>query len=195
VAADGKGRKRSPRSSSRRHELVVAGLGGQGVLLATQLLVRAGLREYPHVCWFPTYATLVRGGDCEGTAILSDEPIHSPLVYRPQALIIMSTGSLRSFSDRMGPGSLLILDTSLVPQWEGRDGVETVKVPATQRATELGSPQSANLLLLGVYLKKTGAVRIETAEAALRERLAQEGKEAVLAKNIEALRFGYSSGG
>ena len=188
MAGDGKRRRGSP----RRYELVVAGLGGQGVLLATQLLVRAGLREYPHVCWFPTYATLVRGGDCEGTAILSDEPIHSPLVYRPRALIIMSTGSLRSFSDRMGPGSLLILDNSLVPQWEGRDGVETVRVPATQRATELGSPQSANLLLLGVYLRKTGAVRIETAEATLRDRLTQEGKEAFLSKNLEALRFGYS---
>ena len=74
-------------ANGRRYELMVAGLGGQGALLATQILVRAGLGEFPHITWFPSYATFVRGGDCEGTAILSDEPILARPPTRVQQVV------------------------------------------------------------------------------------------------------------
>jgi 2-oxoglutarate ferredoxin oxidoreductase subunit gamma len=170
---------------------MVAGLGGQGALLATQILVRAGLGDFPHITWFPSYATFVRGGDCEGTAILSDEPIHSPLVFSPKSLIIMSPTALEAFSNRIAPGSLLILDSSLVANWSDREGVTAVKVPASEQAANLGSPQSSNLLLLGVYLKTAGALELDAVEKVLIERLGEEGKEAILAKNLEALKWGY----
>jgi 2-oxoglutarate ferredoxin oxidoreductase subunit gamma len=189
VAADKTKQTQRTRKGARRHELMVAGLGGQGALLATQILVEGGLLEYPHVSWFPSYATFVRGGDCEGTAILSDEPIHSPLVYQPSALIVMSASSMEALQPRIAPGSLLILDSTLITQWNGREDVTAVRVPATAKATELGSRLSANLLLLGVYLKRTGALTLEAAENALREKL--EGKESFLPKNLEALRWGY----
>jgi len=175
----------------KRYELVVAGLGGQGVLLATQILVRAGLQKFPHVSWFPSYATFVRGGDCEGTAILSHEQIYSPLIYRPEALIIMSPTSLETFSDRAVPGCLLILDSSLITRWAGAEGVEPVRVPATERAAQMGLSQSANLLLLGVYLRETGALELELVEKTLQNWMIQEKKEKFLSKNLEALRWGY----
>lgn len=176
---------------ARRYELMMAGLGGQGVLLATQLFISAGLSEFKYASWFPSYATLVRGGDCEGTAILSDELIYSPLIYRPKALIVMDQTSLQAFSERIEPGCLLILDSSLIKEWTEREGVETLKVPATEQAARLGSSQSANLLLLGVYLRKTRALGLELVEEAVRERMIQEGKESFLPKNLEALRWGY----
>ena len=175
----------------RRYELMMAGLGGQGVLLATQLLISSGISEFLYASWFPSYATLVRGGDCEGTAILSDEPIYSPLIYYPKALILMNQTSLESFSERIRSGCLLILDSSLIKDWTDREDVETVKVPATDQAASLGSSQSANLLLLGVYLKKTGALGLDLVEKTLHERMTQENKESFLPKNMEALRWGY----
>jgi 2-oxoglutarate ferredoxin oxidoreductase subunit gamma len=176
---------------ARRYELMMAGLGGQGVLLATQLLISAGISEFLYASWFPSYATLVRGGDCEGTAILSDEPVYSPLIYYPKALIVMNQNSLEAFSERIEAGCLLILDSSLIKEWTDKEGVETVKVPATDQAASLGSAQSANLLLLGVYLKKTGALGLDLVEKALQERMAQQNKESFLPKNLEALRWGY----
>ena len=176
---------------ARRYELMMAGLGGQGVLLATQLFISAGISEFPYASWFPSYATLVRGGDCEGTAILSDESIYSPLIYYPKAIIVMNQTSLQAFSERIEPGCLLILDSSLIKEWTDREDVKTVKVPATDQAARLGSSQSANLLLLGVYLKKTGALGLDLVEKALQERMTQENKESFLSKNLEALRWGY----
>jgi 2-oxoglutarate ferredoxin oxidoreductase subunit gamma len=176
---------------NRRYELVMAGLGGQGVLLATQILIRAGMGEYPHVSWFPSYATLVRGGDCEGTAILADEPIHSPLIYSPDSMVIMSMYALETFIDRIAPGSLLILDSSLITQAPDRDDVELVRVPATQQAADLGSSQAANLILLGVYLRKTGALGIGAIEAELNRTMVQENKEKTLPTNLAALKWGY----
>ena len=176
---------------NRRYELVMAGLGGQGVLLATQILMRAGLGEYPCVSWFPSYATLVRGGDCEGTAILADEPVHSPLIYSPDAMVIMSMYALETFVDRIASGSLLILDSSLIARPPDRDDVDIVQVPATQKAADLGSSQSANLILLGVYLRKSGALGLDAIEAELTRTMVQEGKESTLPVNLAALKWGY----
>jgi 2-oxoglutarate ferredoxin oxidoreductase subunit gamma len=176
---------------NRRYELVMAGLGGQGVLLATQVLIRAGVGEFAHVSWFPSYATLVRGGDCEGTAILSDEPIHSPLIYKPKSLIIMSMYALESFVERINPGCLLILDSSLITTVPDRDDVKLVQVPATQQAAQMGSSQAANFLLLGVYLSNTHALKMELVEAELTRTMVQENKENFLSMNLEALRWGY----
>lgn len=177
--------------TNRRYELVMAGLGGQGVLLATQILIRAAVGEYRYVSWFPSYATLVRGGDCEGTAIFADEPIHSPLIYSPAAMVIMSMYALETFVDRIAPGSLLILDSSLISQTPDRGDVELVQVPATQQATDLGSSLAANLILLGVYLRKTGALGIDAIEAELTRTMDLENKEAFLPTNLAALKWGY----
>jgi 2-oxoglutarate ferredoxin oxidoreductase subunit gamma len=179
--------------TNRRYELVMAGLGGQGVLLATQILIRAAMQEYPYVSWFPSYATLVRGGDCEGTAIFADEPIHSPLIYSPAAMVIMSMYALETFNDRIAPGSLLILDSSLISQTPNRDGIELVQVPATQQAADLGSSQAANLILLGAYLRQTASMGIEAIEAELTRTMVQENKEAFLSTNLAALRWGYQN--
>jgi len=181
--------------TNRCYELVMAGLGGQGVLLATQILIRAAMGEYPHVSWFPSYATLVRGGDCEGTAIFADEPIHSPLIYSPAAMVIMSRYALETFMDRIAPGSLLILDSSLIAQGPDRDDIELVQVPATQQAADLGSSQAANLILLGVYLRKTGALGIGAIEAELTRTMVRENKEAFLSTNLTALKWGYRNFG
>ena len=103
----------------------------------------------------------------------------------------MNQTSLQAFSERIEPGCLLILDSSLIKEWTDREDVNTVKVPATDQAARLGSSQSANLLLLGVYLKKTGALGLDLVEKALQERMTQENKESFLSKNLEALRWGY----
>lgn len=183
----------SSEQGKRRFELVMAGQGGQGVLLATQVLIRAGLDQFPSVCWFPSYATLVRGGDCEGTAILSDEPIHSPLIYSPGSAIIMSVYALETFTDRIAPGALIILDSSLISTPLDRDDVDQVRVPATQAAADLGSSQAANFIMLGVYLKKTKVLGLDMIEAELTRTMVRENKEDFLPLNLKALRWGYQN--
>jgi 2-oxoglutarate ferredoxin oxidoreductase subunit gamma len=180
---------------NRRYELVMAGLGGQGVLLATQVLMRAGLEEFEHVSWFPSYATLVRGGDCEGTTVLSDEPIFSPLIYKPKSLIIMSMYALEAFMERVDPGCLFVIDSSLISEIPEFDNVEVVQVPATQQAAELGSSQAANFLMLGVYLQKTDALDLKLVENELTQTMVQDDKESFLPVNLEAIRWGYQFSG
>ena len=108
-------------------------------------------------------------------------------------MVIMSMYALESFIDRIAPDSLLILDSSLISQTPDRDDVELVLVPATQQAADLGSSQAANLILLGVYLRQTGAMGIDAIEAELTRTMIQENKEAFLSTNLAALKWGHEN--
>ncbi len=60
------------------NELIIAGFGGQGVLLMGQLLTYAGMIEEKQVSWLPSYGPEMRGGTTNCNVIVSDEPVGSP---------------------------------------------------------------------------------------------------------------------
>ena len=78
------------------HELLLAGFGGQGILFAGKLLAYVGLYSDKEVSWLPSYGPEMRGGTCNCSVTISDNPIGSPLILEPNELLVMNTPSFDS---------------------------------------------------------------------------------------------------
>jgi 2-oxoglutarate ferredoxin oxidoreductase subunit gamma len=175
---------------SLHFQVIVTGLGGQGALLFGQLLAQAGSTKFKNVSFFPHYATVMRGGESECTVTLSDEEVDSPLVYEPQAAVVMAAPQLKQFEKRVRPGGMLFIDSSVITEKVERKDIKVFYLPVAQLATELGDVRAANLVFLGAYLAATKAIPIETVEEVLERRFRGRMKESLLTLNKRALREG-----
>ena len=158
--------------------IVISGFGGQGLLLAGQVLATAAMREGREVLWIPSYGPEMRGGAASCTVLIGDEPVGSPVVDRLDVLVALTSPSLVRHAGHLGPGSLLVVDSSLVsvgPQPE----VEVVDIPCTQLARAAGSDKLVSMVALGAMTARRPIV----AETSLRDALA----ELVGAKHPELL--------
>jgi len=175
------------------HNVVMAGIGGRGVMVAALTLAQAALEEYPHVVWLPSMTTAQRGGPCEATVAFSHQPIASPLVWRPQALVVMEASQLKPFLHRVKPGGWVITESAGLNPEGGREDVHLIAVPALQLSVDItGNTQAANLVLLGAYLQATQVLPAALIEGQLAKRFA--GNEKVQAQNIQAFREGLKLG-
>ncbi len=174
-----------------KSDVLIAGFGGQGVLLAGKLLAWAGMLGGKHVTWFPSYGAEMRGGTANCTVIISDEEIGSPVVDSPGALIAMNEASAVKFSDKVIRGGFIILNSSLVKTVVKRPGRKVFKVSANEIAEEIGNPRVVNMVLLGAYLKVSGAASIGHVTKALEESLPPRNRH-LLPANISALEKGFS---
>ena len=129
---------------------IMAGWGGQGMMTLGKLLAWIMMEEGKQVTYFPSYGAEVRGGTAHCHLVLSDEPIHSPIVETADSLIVMNQPSYEKFRERLRPGGLLVLNTSLVEADEERDA-EAMRVPASDAANQLGNVRAGNMVVLGAY--------------------------------------------
>jgi 2-oxoglutarate ferredoxin oxidoreductase subunit gamma len=172
------------------HELMIIGTGGRGVLLIGRLLLEAGINKYKHALFFPNYAPAMRGGESECTVVLSNNYINSPVMFNPYFALAMTSSSLQLIEDRIKSGGSLILDGSVISDEIKRNDIKTYRIPATEKAVELGGNQAANMVLLGAYLECTKAISLNFVEDALDRRLQEESKKPILTLNKMALNEG-----
>ena len=93
---------------------VVAGFGGQGVMMIGKMLCYASLDHGKHALFLPSYGTEQRGGTANCTVILSDEEIGSPMTAHIDTLIAMNEPSLKKFQGMVKPGGTVYINSSLV---------------------------------------------------------------------------------
>ena len=148
-------------------QFLIAGFGGQGVLLIGQLLAKAAMHEGMNVSWMPSYGPEMRGGTANCNVILSDREIGSPIVNHPDILMVMNGPSLDKFEKDVVPGGKIFVDSSLVTRKVERTDVEVYYIPASGMAREMGVPTLANMVLLGALVKATGCVTEEGLDAGL----------------------------
>ena len=171
-------------------EIVIAGFGGQGILLAGKLLAQTAMRAGKEVTYMPSYGAEVRGGTANCMVIIADTEIACPVVSEPDSLIVLNKASLSKFGPRLKKGGLLIMNSSLIEDKpELDDSIEVVAVPADELAVELGSHKSANMVAIGAYLQKRECLTVADAAEALPETIARRYHK-MLPVNIEALRKG-----
>jgi len=171
-------------------EMVMAGFGGQGIVLAGKLLAQTAMRAGLEVTYMPSYGAEVRGGTANCMVIVSSKPIACPVVSNPNSLVICNKASLSKFAPRLKPGGLLIFNNSLIQSVHSvPDGVAVIGIPAEDLAIKAGSPKSANMVMLGAYLGKRGHLSPEQAAEALPDVLAERHYKMIPA-NTEALRRG-----
>ena len=169
-----------------RQEVRLAGYGGQGIVLAGQLLGKAAaIYDGKEAVFTQSYGPEARGGASSADLVISDGPVDYPLVSRPNFLVAMFQEAYERYRPEMAPGALLVIDTDLVKP--SADEGPYRAVPATRLAEGLGKKIVANVVMLGFFTAVSGLVRREAVEAALRSSLAPR----LLDLNLRAFAMGY----
>jgi 2-oxoglutarate ferredoxin oxidoreductase subunit gamma len=168
---------------------IIAGFGGQGVMSMGLDLAQAALLEGKNVTYLPSYGAEVRGGTANCTVGISDDEIASPVASSPEFVIAMNQPSVMRFQNQIQSGGLFFVNSSLVESEISRRDISVVKVPANSIAENLGSPKSANMVMLGAFAKKSSLVSLSSAIEALKFILGT--KQKLLAVNEKALKAGY----
>jgi len=146
----------------------VAGFGGQGVLMLGEVLAEAGLESGYEVSWLPSYGPEMRSGTSNCHVRVSNGPIDSPLVSRPNVLLALNEPSLRKFLPAVEPGGVVLYNAQSLPEDCARPDVRLVALPFTELGDELGSSKVGNIVMLGALLEATSLLEPEPVPAALR---------------------------
>ncbi len=171
-------------------QVVIAGFGGQGIILVGKLLAQTAMKAGREVTYMPSYGAEVRGGTAKCMITIDDEPIASPVIDNPDTIIAMNQASLDKYAPKVKSGGLLLINSSLVEKMpELDDSIEVVRLPADEIAVELGNKKVANMVALGAYLQKTGLFTAEAAADCLADVLA-ERYHVMIPVNKKALQKG-----
>ena len=169
---------------------VLAGFGGQCVLSMGLNLAEAAMLEGKNVTYLPAYGAEVRGGTANCTVAISDEEIASPVASSPEFVVAMNQPSAVKFQHHIQSGGLFFINSSLVEADLVRGDIEIVRVPANKIADDLDNPRSANMIMLGAFVKKSGLVQLDSVKAALMQTLSTKKK--LIEINEKALEAGYN---
>ena len=167
------------------HKLFFAGSGGQGVLLMGQMIAYAAIKEDKSTTFFPSYGPEMRGGTANCTVVVSDKPVSCPLIFESDAVVAMNLPSLLKFEPTLKPGGILLTNKSIINQAPKRSDITVYEVPANDLAQELGNARTANMVMLGAFIRATNVVLAETIEDMIRETFGKK-KADLLDINLKA---------
>jgi 2-oxoglutarate ferredoxin oxidoreductase subunit gamma len=176
---------------SAYQDVIIAGFGGQGVMLIGNLLAQAGMEHGLEVSFIPVYGAEMRGGTANCTVVLDEHHIGSPLVREPMSTIILNEPSLAKFQPRLAANGVQIVNASLVAQNLLDTAKRTVYIPVNDMAHELGNVKMANMVALGAWLKATGALPLNVVQDAL-NRVVSAHYAKLISANAKALEQGYN---
>jgi 2-oxoglutarate ferredoxin oxidoreductase subunit gamma len=173
-----------------RHDVFIAGFGGQGVLLAGNLLSYAAIIEGKNVSFFPSYGVEKRGGAAMCTVVIAEGDVGSPVVGNPSVSVFLNQVSLDKFGTRTKPGGTCIINSSLinVEGFNFRD-INVILLPMNDIAMELGDSRMVNMVAVGAYAALTKAVEISSLQDALKEAL-PERNHGFIPANVRAIEAG-----
>jgi len=153
-------------------EVILTGIGGQGVQLAAKVLAEAANREGREVMMFGVFMGMIRGGSSESTVVVSTEEIVAPpIVPKTWAVLGLHPEGLQALREKIRPQGVLLLDANLAsrpPEWPD---VHRLLVPATDIAKRIGQPMGASMALLGAFAAATGLVETSSLADAMRHLL------------------------
>ena len=172
-----------------KQKMFFAGSGGQGALAIGQLIAKGAMEEGNEVTYLPSYGPEMRGGTCNCSVIVSDDPVGSPIIAHPNVLMVMNEPSLDKFEDTVAAGGTIFVDSSLIARKVRRTDVEVVYIPATKMATDMEAKSLANMIILGAIVEKLRCVNPDMIATALKETISAR-KAALLDLNLKAVEAG-----
>ena len=171
----------------------VAGIGGQGVQLAAQVLARASALEGRNVMLFGLYGGVMRGGNSDATVVVADGPVQAPpIVNRAWSAVALHARYWDALASKLVDGALVVVNSSLFDAPVDRERWRVFDVPATDVAAELGNPLAASMVATGAYVGLTGLVSLDAAVEAMRESLPSYRRQHAEG-NEQALRAGHDA--
>ena len=168
--------------------IICAGFGGQGIMVLGKVLANAGMEKELNVTWFPSYGAEVRGGTAHSAIRISSEQIGSPVVSQADTAIIMNDPSLDKFEERVKPGGLLILNTSMTTRRSKRTDIDVIEAPLTDEAIKLGNIRVANVVAAGIFAARKGIFNKEILTNVIKTMGAV--KQEIIEINIKAVEKG-----
>jgi 2-oxoglutarate ferredoxin oxidoreductase subunit gamma len=176
-------KKRSTRCAVRGtkygENILIAGFGGQGIVFLGNVIARAAVLENKQVTHIRSYGAEMRGGTAHCMVRLSLRPIASPIFDKASVAIILNQPSFSKFKKRIEKGGILVLNAPSADD-------------LNQKALKLGSLKVANIIGLGIALRKRLFLKLSSAERVLKDVF--KDKDDLLKANLKALRLGYSNG-
>lgn len=170
-------------------QYLFAGFGGQGILFAGKFAAYKGLIDNKQVSWLPSYGPEMRGGTASCSVIISDTPVGSPIVSRPDVLVAMNLPSLDRYEDSVAPGGTIFVDSSLVERKVKRQDVAIYYIPATQLASVNNIPNLSNMIIVGKILKVFNDFNEENINLTLKKVISAKHAD-MLDMNLKALKIG-----
>jgi len=170
---------------------IISGFGGQGVISMGLSLAQSAMAEGKHVTCLPSYGAEVRGGTANCTIAISDEEIASPIASAPEFVIAMNHPSLTRFQNQIKSGGILFINALMAEDEIYREDIEIIRIPADSIAKGIGSSRSANMVMLGAFIKKTQLVSLDYIIDGLKNTLKKKHK--LIAINEKAIHAGYDA--
>ena len=171
-------------------DVIIAGFGGQGVMVIGNLLAYAAMNEGRHVTYLPTYGVEMRGGTANCTVVISSSPIGSPVVGRPCSSIVMNLPSLIKYEPLILPKGMMLINSSLIDPGEStRQDIELLSIPLNEIAIENGNAKFANMVALGAFIEKKKLVRLTSLFESF-EKIMDERYHSLIPANIKAIEIG-----
>lgn len=158
-------------------EIICSGIGGQGVLVAGMVLADIAMEDGKNVSWYPSYGFEMRGGAANCEVKIGDGQLQSPYCLEPDILLTMSEAAIDTFEDRLKPGGVLLVNSSLVhPDRVYRDDIKVFRIPATEIAGELDNPRGTNIIMLGALAGASDLYDVDHVRAGMEHYFSKKGK-------------------
>ncbi len=170
--------------------VLFAGFGGQGILFAGKFLAYKGLFDNKQVSWLPSYGPEMRGGTANCSVVISDEPIGSPIVDKPDVLVAMNLPSLEKYENAVVSGGTIFVDSTLIDKKVQRTDVKVFYIPATKIANDNGTPTLANMIITGKVIKEIDSISYDNVDEALKKVVSARHLD-LLDVNAGAIKAGY----
>jgi len=173
-----------------QQDLTLAGVGGQGSILAGVILGSAGVTyDGKYAVQTQGYSAELRGGFAAAWVIISDQPIQFPRVIRPDILVAQAQDSVDRFANTLKPQGILIFDSDLIQAIP--DSIQNAYgVPATSLArNRIKDMIVTNMIMLGALCRVTEVVSRKALEMAI-DAAVPKGKADI---NHHAFALGYDT--
>ena len=168
---------------------ILAGFGGQGILLAGTILANAFMLDDKNVTWYPCYGAEMRGGTVNCEVVVSDSEVSSVHKRECDYALVLNQQSFDRFVKNVRTGGTIIANSTLVSESKPRDDIHYVFAPMGKIANDLGTNKVTNVVSLGVLSSVVDIISGDALKLAI-EKVLGEKKKDLLPLNMKALKAG-----
>lgn len=172
------------------NSIILAGFGGQGILLAGEVLANAFMLDGKNVTWFPSYGAEMRGGTVNCEVVVSDGEVSSVSKKEADFIVALNQPSFDKFLPKIKKGGRMIANSSLIKKACPEKNITCIFAPITNLANKLGEVKISNIISLGILAKVSNLTSVESLHRALDNVLPGHRKN-LLPLNFQALKEGF----
>lgn len=171
------------------HKIILAGYGGQGMLLCGQVLAYAAMKDGFNVTWLPSYGPEMRGGAASCSVVISERTVGSPVVQYADIVAAMSQPAFDKYHSAVADGGCLLYNSDLISATGKREGIQYIGIDFSHLTIELGNPKATNMIVLGSLNELLQRVSISALHAALEYKFGKK-KADLIELNKKAIEMG-----